>query len=249
VIPQLFKRGSTQEIVGIDEVTHGMVRFLDGSYAVILKVSTVNTALQDDDQNVGTMREFRRFLDSIQWPVQIWVRKVRHSMDDFVAYLEDCALKESEDPERGANPGVLKMISLYQEFVQGLNATEEFFEDEFYVILADESYAMGKGSLLQSVPVVGPMLGGRKRGRAQGAQAELRDVRKRLSERAQSVARGLGGIPLEVQELDNEHIIELFYSLYAPDAYQLDVIRNAVRQHVSTVLRVTPGDRGGEDRA
>ena len=66
----------------------------DNSVRIILKCSTINFLLKNTDEQDSIIISFQRFLNSIDFPIQIMVRSKKLDIDSYLNNLNSRALKQ-----------------------------------------------------------------------------------------------------------------------------------------------------------
>ncbi|HEY4507385.1 MAG TPA: TraC family protein [Candidatus Paceibacterota bacterium] len=185
----------TQDIVPIKEVRDGIVVLKDGGYRAILITSAVNFALKSADEQQGIVMQFQSFLNSINFPVQIFVQSRRLDIRPYVATLEAREREQTND--------LMKIqIREYANFIRRFTERNSIMSKSFFVVVPYLPAVTG-------VPGIG-------RGAA-GTEAErFEEHRTQLEQRVGVVQSGLSRCGVRAAQLGTEEVIELFYRLFNP---------------------------------
>src|SRR5688572_6989084 len=79
---------STQAYLPIQEVKDGVVVLKDGSLRAVLMTSAVNFALKSAGEQDAIIYAYQRFLNSLNFPIQILVQSRRLDLDFYLDKLD-----------------------------------------------------------------------------------------------------------------------------------------------------------------
>lgn len=194
------KAPSTQQFIPIKEVKEGVVVMRNGSLRSVLLVSSVNFALKSEDEKNATISSYQNFLNSLNFPVQIYVKSRQLHLDAYTASLEkQLSLQTNE---------LLKLqTSQYIDFITELLGYSNIMEKRFFLIVP--FYPTGT----EKVNVVKNLFSGKEG----VTTADFPTQKQELMERVDHVINGLTGIGVRCAALNTEELIELYYSVYNPD--------------------------------
>src|SRR3989304_1042740 len=80
---------STQNVVKIDALRDNVVILKDRAMRALLRVSSINFALKSQDEQDAIIYEFQNFLNSLDFPVQIFVNSRFLNIEDYIEKLEE----------------------------------------------------------------------------------------------------------------------------------------------------------------
>ncbi len=192
----------TQDFVPIKEVRGGTIVLKDGGLRAVIAVSSVNLALKSSEEQIATINQFRSFLNSIAFPVQIVVQSRRLDIRPYLLMLES-KMKDQREP-------LLRLQTAgYISFIREFTEQVAIMRKHFYVIVPYDGIALtSKGGGLSS------FFGGSKNKAVEEADFEERQTQ--LDERVNVVIGGLEGSGVRTERLKTEEIIELFYKTFNP---------------------------------
>jgi hypothetical protein len=237
---------STQEFLEIHSIQNGMVRWSDNSFSMVIRVGTLNVALQGIEGRLRLMRLYRVHVDSLQFPVQVLVRKTIHTMEAFSAYLQERADTEMHDPN--GNPQLLRIISDYQRFVLELEREgARFFEEEFYMVVSDNTFVdsavLHRSWMTSLMSLLGRLIPIGARSPSSSLRPlrpdEIAAVRSRLTARVETIQRTLEGMGLSCVPLNDRELLRLFFSIFAPDEYTRRRLNATIDEHIAAYLRLS----------
>ncbi|MCI0619234.1 hypothetical protein L0244_40205, partial [bacterium] len=83
------KEKSTQAFVPIQEIRNGVVILKDTSLRGMLLASSLNFALKSVDEQTAIIAQFQNFLNSLEFPIQIFLQSRELDIRPYIALLEE----------------------------------------------------------------------------------------------------------------------------------------------------------------
>jgi type IV secretory pathway VirB4 component len=196
-----------QEYLQIAEIKDSVVVLKDGSLRSVLAVSSVNFDLKSTDEQEAIIYAFQRFLNSIDFSVEIVVSSRRYNIKPYLKMLQDKSYTEK-------NALLKNQILDYVDFIGGLISEADVTSKFFYIVVPFYVVAAEKGGFLQKLS---SSLNPRK---AIFQRRELFETSKnQLFQRVGEVRELLGGMGLRVAPLSTQELIELYYNYYNPSEF------------------------------
>jgi len=201
----------TQEFVPVKEVRDGIVVLKDGSLRAILLTSSVNFALKSEDEQKSIIFQFQNFLNSLDFPIQIFIESRKLDIRPYIAILEDRYKEQTSD--------LLKIQTReYIEFVKSFTENSNIMTKSFFVVVPYGSVLLEPGRA-SSLNTLSGGLFGKKKTREEEVKDSLvqfEELRTQLEQRISVVEQGLTRVGVRVVELGTEEVIELFYKIFNP---------------------------------
>lgn len=198
---------STQQYLDIAEVRDNLVIMKDGTLRAVILVSSINFALKSEDEQTAVISSYVSFLNSLDFPIQVVIQSRKLNID---TYLE--RLKEAEKTQR--NELLRAQISDYRQFVKELIELGQIMSKRFFVVVPyNPGSNKAKSFWDRMQEVVSPVKAVRAK------EAQFLDRKKALDLRLSLVLGGLQGMGLQVQQLDTQGLVELYYTVYNPDIF------------------------------
>lgn len=194
-------RASTQQFTEIEDIMENIVMFVDGSCALIISVAAVNFSLLSANEQETIIYSYANLLNSLSFPIQVLVRS-KHK--DISAYLH--LLEEKEREQK--NPKLAKSIHGYRAFIESTVKEKEVLDKKFYVVIPFSSLELGVSTSV--------LFGTKKRGLPYQKSYVLERALIVLSPKRDHLIRLLSKIGLRAQQLTNDQLVQLFFSLYNP---------------------------------
>ncbi|MFA6024592.1 MAG: hypothetical protein WC777_05325 [Candidatus Gracilibacteria bacterium] len=201
------KKESTQMHLKIAEIHDSTVILKNGGLRSVLKTSSINLSLKSEQEQNAVIYSYQNFLNTLEFPIQIVVRSKKLDLDDYIIKLKKIGVKQ-------ANPLLQKQTFEYTEYISRLVEYANIMEKQFFVVVPQEAFGQERRGFLKSfLENIFPQDSVVK---IQQRQRQFEELKKRLSQRTNTVRAGLEGCGLKVEELNTEELIELFYETYNP---------------------------------
>jgi type IV secretory pathway VirB4 component len=88
------KDASTQRYLPFSEIRDNVVIMKDGSSRMVLKVHALNFNLKSIEEQDAILMSYQRFLNSLNFPIQIIVRSLKVDIESYINRLKNIALKQ-----------------------------------------------------------------------------------------------------------------------------------------------------------
>lgn len=194
---------NSQLFLDIAEIKDGVIILRHGGLRAILMVSSINFALKSIDEQDAIVFQYQRFLNSLDFSIQIVVNSRRLNIDN---YLDTLKIKEKEQ----VNELLRFQIAEYREYVKGLVQMANIVSKSFYVVIPFAPSEKANTSIL------GKVTGMFSKKNILNNREEFERSREQLWQRVEHVTGGLSGVGLKMTPINTQEIIELFYGLYNP---------------------------------
>lgn len=202
----------TQQFIEIEEVKQDTIIMRNGGLRKILLVSGLNFDLKSEEEKEMIIYSFQSFLNSLNFPVQIFIHSRRINIEE---YLSKLAVRQQEESME-----LLKnIIGEYQEFIRSFVGQNAIMEKTFFVVVPYNIIEVPKAGKNLVRNILGVF--GKKKPTAEQdtatAEKGFDQHLQQLTQRVDQVSNGLNQVGLRVVALNESEIIELFYNLYNPE--------------------------------
>ncbi len=197
---------STKELVAVADIKDSIILLKNGSLRAMIEVSAVNFELRSEEEQTGILQNFQRFLNSVDFPLQMIVNSRQLNMDEYLKTVD--AVAESATNE------LLKIQAIeYSKFVKELLELSNIMTKHFYVVLPFYVYETPTSTgLLETAKSIFK----KSQTVVQIKPEQLETYRTQLMQRAELILDGLIGIGLKAHLMEGQEINNLYYSLYNP---------------------------------
>jgi len=119
---------STQRYLPFSQVRENIIIMKDNSARVVMKCTPINFLLKSTEEQDSIIISFQRFLNSLNFPIQIIVRSTKLDIDSYIANLKDRALNQK-------NPLLQNQTYEYIEYLKKLIEVAQIMKKEFYIVI------------------------------------------------------------------------------------------------------------------
>ncbi len=196
---------STQQYLDIAEIKENTIVMKDGTLRSVLLVSSINFALKSEDEQNAVIDSYVRFLNNLNFTLQIVIQSRELDIDNYLQYLKE---KEKEQTNK-----LLKVQTAdYIEYIKELTSLGKIMNKRFYIIvpynpLSDKR--KGFFSLISEALKPATII--------KLKEKTFREYQEMLERRVESVVGGLESMGVAVARLDTQSLIELYYKTYNPE--------------------------------
>ena len=191
-----------QNFVPIKDIKDGIMFMDDGRIKVALVCSSINMSLKGEEEQGAIIGQFQGFLNSLDFPIQIHVESRRVDIKPYLLSLD----KRQEEIEDDL---MKNQVKEYKSFIKTFSEKTNIMNKRFLVIIDyDKGESSGGSGGIMS-----------RFGFAKEAELGVKEVeewRTQLEQKISVVAGGLTGLGIQVNMLNTEELIELFYRIYNP---------------------------------
>ena len=203
---------ATQRFLGIREIRDDVVVMKDGTLRGVLLVSSLNFALKSLEEQEAIIQAYMTFLNGLEFPIQIVIQSRRMNIDGYLASL-------SQYEKKSTNELLKAQIADYRNFVGELIELGQIMQKRFYVVIPydpiqDENKKHGFFSRLQNA--ISPSATIKLK------EKDFQDRREALLKRVPFIQSELNSMSLLSTQLNTQSLIELYYSTYNPDVFDVE---------------------------
>jgi len=119
---------STQRHLPFSQIRENIVIMKDSSARMIFRCSTVNFLLKSTEEQDSIIMSFQRFLNSIDFPVQIMVRSTKLDIDGYLNNLKEKAIGQK-------NKLLQNQTYEYIEYLKKLIEVAQIMRKDFYIVI------------------------------------------------------------------------------------------------------------------
>ena len=119
---------STQRYLPFSEIRDNVILMKDGSSRMVLRVHALNFNLKSTEEQDAILISYQRFLNSLNFPIQIIIRSLKVDIEAYINKLKNLALKQS-------NPLLQEQTYKYIDFLMNLVDLAQIMKKEFYIIV------------------------------------------------------------------------------------------------------------------
>ncbi len=202
----------SQEFVPIKDIRNGVIVLNNGDLRMMLMTSSLNFGLKSTDEQAAIILQFQNFLNSIEFPIQIFIQSKRLDIRPYLKLLEDREKVQMMDAMK-------IQVHEYIAFIRDFTSHTNIMSKTFFIVVP---YSGGVG-ISSSKESGGGLLSGIFKKKS-GAKNKLttqeiksfEELRIQLEQRVSIVEQGLARCDIRTTQLGTEEITELFYKKFNP---------------------------------
>lgn len=212
---------STQNSLEIAEIRDGIVIMSDGSFRSVIMVKSINFDLMSPQEREAVEYSFQGFLNSLYFPIQIFVRSQRVDLRPYIEKLDK--IRSEHD-----NMLLALLMEDYIAFMSDLASQTNIMDKRFYVVIPFFPIADAQKAVQASKNFVGNLFGAfsQKEQHVTVNEADLEAAKTELRNRVQAALAGLLQCGIQGLPLDTQELIELYYDAYNPDTATRQQLKN-----------------------
>lgn len=199
------KTAAAQEFVPVKEVRGGVMILKNNVYVSVLLASSINFALKSRDEQQATLLQFQSFLNSLDFPIQIFAQSRKLDIRPYIGLLEERLTAQTEE--------LMKIqVREYIEFIKTFTEQANIMSKRFFVAI---SYTPPMLSLRKDVEAslfgAGDLIA-----RRENKTLGFEEHKAQLEQRVSVVMNGLSGCGVRTVSLGTEEVVELLYKQLNP---------------------------------
>lgn len=204
---------STQRYLPFSQIRDNIIIMKDNSARVVLQCSTINFLLKSMEEQDAIIMSFQRFLNSIDFPIQILVRSTKLDIETYIGKLNTLAIKQT-------NPLLQNQTYEYIEYLKKLIEVAQIMKKEFYIVVAVDSEwdtSVRDLSLLGKFKNFWASINGQDDLLKVKSQIKtLSKHKKSLSNRVNAIKTSLESIWIRATELEKTQLVKFLSEYYNP---------------------------------
>ncbi len=202
---------STQRFLPIGEIRDDTVLLKNGGFRAVVKVNAVNFNLKSEIEQQGIIAGYQSFVNTLLFPIQIFVRSSRLNIDPYIKKLREQANKHTSE--------LLKNQTFdYANFMEKLVNVAEIMQKGYYIIIPVDSQTKSQRGILSRF--VDWLNVDDTKARALQRHRDFQTYGKVLRDRVTLIQSGLETIGITIKRLNTGELTQLYYSIYNPDTSQ-----------------------------
>jgi len=210
---------STQNTLLISEIREGMLIMNDGSFRAVVTCESINFDLMSGREREGVEFSYQSFLNSLYFPVQIFVRSERV---DIGPYLEKLVgLRRSQD-----NMLLGMLMEDYIGFIDDLSRETNIMDKHFYIVVPYFSTGDLSALAAASKSIFSAFAKPQEQQHIKIDQATYTKAKDEIGNRINAVMSGLFQMGVKSRQLNTNELSSLYYNTYNPDTAIREPISN-----------------------
>ena len=207
------KDASTQRYLPFSEIRDNLIIMKDGSSRMVVRVHALNFNLKSTEEQDAILMSYQRFLNSLNFPIQIIIRSLKVDIEAYINRLKNLALKQP-------NPMLQEQTYKYIDFLTNLIDLAQIMKKEFYIVVP---FDLENNESVRKTDIFGVFKSFWSALSQEESVADIRmnrirteKLRKGNFERLTTIKMTLESIGLKAEEVKKDELVKLIYNYYNP---------------------------------
>lgn len=231
-------QNSTQNTLLISEIRDNMVIMKDGSFRAVVACKSINFDLMSSREREGIEYSYQNFLNSLFFPVQIFIRSQRVDIGPYIDRLVD--IRRNQD-----NMLLNVLMDDYINFIDVLSQEANIMDKSFFIVVPYFPAGDLNNVKEQAKGFFGKIFAKEAAGPVRIDQSTYEKGKDEIKNRVDAVTSGLFQMGVKSVQLTTKELGELYYNIYNPDTAVREPLGN-FENTTSTYVRKAEGPRPPE---
>lgn len=215
---------STQNTLLISEIRESMLIMNDGSFRAVVTCESINFDLMSGREREGVEYSYQSFLNSLYFPVQIFIRSERVDIGPYLEKLVN--IRRSQD-----NMLLGMLMEDYIGFIDDLSRETNIMDKHFYIVIPYFSTGDLSALAAASKSIFTAFAKPQEQQHIKIDQLNYTKAKDELGNRVNAVVSGMYQMGVKAKQLTTNELSTLYYNTYNPDT--------AIREPLSDPNTVT----------
>lgn len=207
---QASNPNSTQNTLLISEIRDNMVIMKDGSFRSVVACKSINFDLMSSREREGVEYSYQNFLNSLNFPVQIFIRSQRVDIGPYIDRLVN--IRKSQD-----NMLLNVLMDDYIDFIDVLATEANIMDKSFFIIIPHFPAGDLSNVRDQAKGFFGKIFSKPQDGPQKIDQNTYEKAKSEIKNHTELVTSGLFQMGVQSVQLNTKELGELYYNIYNPD--------------------------------
>jgi len=211
---QKKQASTTQNALQLAEIRDGVVIMNDGSFRSVIMAKSINFDLMSPEEREAVEFAYRGFLNSLFFPIQIFIRSSRVDIRPYLEKLDKRRLELD-------NMLLALLMEDYIDFINALSEETNIMDKQFYIVVPYYPAITASAAIKGGKKVFSKAFEAFKQSKVRPVitidESTLEKAKTELKNRIQAVNGGLLQVGVQSVALDTKELSELFYNAYNPD--------------------------------
>ncbi len=219
---------STQRHLPFSQLRENIMIMKDSSWRVVLRCSTINFLLKSNEEQDAIIISFQRFLNSLDFPIQIMVRSTKLDIDGYLEKLKEKAIHQQ-------NELLQNQTYEYIEYLKKLVEVAQIMKKEFYIVVP---FDQEEDKSVKDPGIFGVFKSfWRSMNNSDDTvkiKWQIRDfsiIKKGLAGRINTIKTSLESIWIKAVELEKSELVKLMGEYYNPTLWDLRSMKSDISEY------------------
>lgn len=208
---------NTESMLPISEIRGDTIILKDGGLRAILRVDGVNLDLKNADEQQIILERYKRFLNWLDFPIQILVRNTYLDLTPYITYMQ-------KNVNRIEHDALKQQWQNYISFLEQINIAQGLlYVKEFYIIVPLYSGVNDDENKIKQSWLDKVLSALNAKDSAETIVSRYRNflkTRSQIDTRCSVISDGLMGLWMRVDRLQTSEVISLLFQVYNPSLHK-----------------------------
>ncbi len=211
---------TTQRYLPFSQIRDNIIIMKDDSVRVVMKCTAINFLLKSEDEQNSIIVSYQRFLNSLDFPVQILVKSSKLNIKWYIANLNGLAINQK-------NSLLQRQTYEYIDYLNKLIEFAQIMKKDFYIIVPfdyEENKTVKDTSLAWMFTgffkAINPWV---SKWKIKEQLSKFLEMKKKVISRSNNVKTALDAIWIKSKPLEKKDLIKLLVDSYNPE---LDIAKS-----------------------
>jgi len=219
---------STQRHLPFSQIRENIVVMKDSSARVIMRCSTINFLLKSTQEQDAIIMSFQRFLNALDFPVQIMVRSTKLDIDWYLEKLKNKAVDQK-------NELLQNQTYEYIEYLKKLVEVAQIMRKDFYIVVpydeTENTSVKDSGIFWVFRSFWRAIKNNDDISKIKSQIKNFTTMKKWVSGRVNTVKSSLESIWIRATELDKSELVKLLTEYYNPTLWNLRPMKSDISEY------------------
>src|SRR3989344_144177 len=129
-------RSTTQTFLEIEDIVNDLILLTDGSCTMVVETTAANFSLLSEKEQDAMIFAYSGLLNSLSFPVQIFIRSKRKDISGYVDKLIETEKKQTD-------PVLANRIKSYRQFIVTTVKERNVLDKKFYLVIPFSALELG----------------------------------------------------------------------------------------------------------
>lgn len=201
---------STQNQLLISGIRDDMVVMNDGSFRALIACQSINFDLMSTAEQESIELFFQGFLNSLYFPIQIFIRSQRVDMTPYIEYLQD--LQEKQD-----NLLLINLMSDYIGFIDQISEEANIMKKSFFIVVESNPAGDINSQTNSTKNLFSSLFNSDQIKKVTVSAQDFQNTKDEIGNRVNTVINGLAQLGINSVRVKTKNLATIFYNIYNPD--------------------------------
>jgi hypothetical protein len=204
---------STQNSLQFEELRDNMVIMGDGTFRAVVAAQSINFDLMSGRERDGIEQSYQDFLNSLTFPIQIYIRSQRVDIGPYLDKLEQMRINQD-------NMLLGVLMDDYIGFIDALSHEANIMDKSFFIVvpysIGEDKQRLGD-STSGKFPLTQLFTGKTQHTHIKVPADQYERAKDEVTNRVNAVIDGLAQVGVRAVRLQTKELGTLYYNIYNPD--------------------------------